>query len=1623
MTDTPPNTLRNDRIGGGGAATSAGIRFQQQLGALISSWILAGDRFDESFRLGAATPEWVRFETEAPVDDLLVKTSDGGFVAIQAKTTASLSDDAGSPLGKTITQFVRHWHVSNQGDGSMDWNRPLDPAHDRLVLAVGPQASAQIRYDLPAALRLASQSGGGALNDAQQRAYEVFASHVKRAWESITKDPFDSVLLADLSKLVTVFEFDGARGPALAGGSLVKAFGLDFDAGVAFTVLTDLSGRLMKERGGGDLVTWRNLLAGNGIALGAAPEYRDDIEALKRHSKRISEALGAYEKIEVDSGAPLTVQRDCQSAVEAAVRSGPLLIIGEPGTGKSGVLNALAKTLSASGADVLELAVDRYSVESLEGLSLELGLKRPLLEVLEAWDGSKPAYLVVDALDATRGGRGEGVFRSLIERVLELKGRWNVVASIRNFDLRMGHQFRALFKGAPPDRLLADPTFAGVRHIQVPSWSAEEFDQLLCRAPALADYLAQAPTRLRDLAMVPFNTRLLSELITGGAVGSLGQVSSQADLLRLYWEHRVDGHGLPARASLSRVVQLMVQTRALRAPAIQAAANDPAMIEILCREGVLVVVDGDRWVQFRHHLLFDYAAARLAFEPSNIVSGAYRFSKAEALGLMLSPALGFVLREIWETETDHARFWIALGRLINDEDGDPIIRSTAGRLGAEFPTATEDCLWLGDLAISGDATAPKTLSHVSGALVVRLEDEKAVLVKPWAYLAARMATKPEPVAGTLRFLLHNLIERIKDDPLTPMLGEAARALLAYGLAQEDAGFIVRSAIGFVVDTYVTDVAASRILLAQLFTCERLHRFGHEEVPTICHKIAAVGAADPEFVTDIYRVVFDYEVTEDRQTQLGQSRILRLTSSARQDYGMARWSLGEYLPQFLERQPRAAVKAVVAALEGYLRRVHPVSEGALDVQLHVSGRTICLREDHSYIWAHDPDDQYDSDADGLVSKLRTRLRDASESDASILVDLLIEEAASAIFWSRLFLCAVERGDSLIDVLWPFAAAEPFLVLPDTRKDAIDVVAAGFRRRSLDEQEAFERTALIFDFERFVYRDDARRIFLERVFTAIGRDNLTTGEAREIVDAKAQDIPADNKRLFVIQSSTVAADDFHWIENLDRKASENVPVITAVNGAKTLLRLEAGSDEIFSASLAEALAALVAIQSALATDTPNASLRQHAEAIIGQGCHVIVSRKLLASDPTPTPEQDSLFLDLWTIAAQSESPEINDATEEQFEESAFWGSPAARVEAAEAAFDLVYQRPDLYHIIFPLAEPLLTDPHPAVRLNAAVRIGLIWDIDRAHFWQLIAQVLEREQNLAVIEHVLNDLVWLLVHSEPARTVALLLALLQRELVGSDRARRVRKAIADKLTVLWITYQSQEAKVVLDSWLAAPWEHPDEVRAILTTLRGPVVAGIGDDADKNADLRQRSQALVSTIVDAANARLAVHMTASNLDDDQTKEARECAHLIDVAGNTMYSAADAAAGKRDNDPEHGHAGLDVFFRENADILKRIGTYPTPHTTYHLLQLVERLVTVDPAGAFDLAVSFLRAGRQSDYQNESLGVDLLVKLVGVFLADHKEIFEDADRRAALVDCLEIFLEAGWPAARRLLYRLPELIQ
>jgi len=142
------------------------------------------------------------------------------------------------------------------------------------------------------------------------------------------------------------------------------------------------------------------------------------------------------------------------------------------------------------------------------------------------------------------------------------------------------------------------------------------------------------------------------------------------------------------------------------------------------------------------------------------------------------------------------------------------------------------------------------------------------------------------------------------------------------------------------------------------------------------------------------------------------------------------------------------------------------------------------------------------------------------------------------------------------------------------------------------------------------------------------------------------------------------------------------------------------------------------------------------------------------------------------------------------------------------------------------------------------------------------------------------------------------------------------------------------------------------------------------------------------------------------------------------LYFASGAFRSSGRDDPAPDAEGLAIFLAETGNLLKRIGDSGTPHTVYYLLQLLEHLAPVEPAVVFDLMANALTGGgRRTGYQFESMGADLLVRMVGVYLADHKALFEDEARRAVLIECLEIFMEAGWPAARRLLYRLPELIQ
>jgi ATPase family associated with various cellular activities (AAA) len=1620
---------------GGGNATAAGVSFEAGVGAIFACQLLAERTLDRRLQLGNARVRSIRFETEAPLDDIVVETDAAGWIFGQVKTNLSLSENLGSPFGNTISQIVRQWRTCATGSGERGWDRSFISGRDRMLIAVGPDASGTITHDLAGALSALQAPSTAPLPQGLQQALDKTRTLVRQAGQQILGVALAAQDIDAVLQFVTIIQFDLDGPDRLAAiETLAHVTENTEEASAAFAAIERQCENLMARRRGTDAIDLRQALASAGVRLRATPSYQRDVDQLRASSARIQSHLTQYEETKIGD-VHIKIDRDCTTAAVAAAKTESLVLVGEPGAGKSAVVSAAADQLRSEGSEVIELAVDRLLVESLDGLRIALGLEHGLREVLENWPGSEPAFLFIDALDATRGGRSEAIFRALITDVLDIpEGRWRVVTSIRTFDLRLGEQFKSLFQGTPPSNQYRDPAFPNVRHIHVPRWSDAELAEVLEKAPAMATALGRAGERLRDLARVPFNTRLLADLIGGGlSPDAFGDVGMQVQLLALYWRHRVERYGSGAELCLRAAVAQMVTRRSLQADRLDVAQSDPIALDNLRSSNVLITVSGDRYVSFPHHILFDYAASRVFIDPADIAATGDLLRRDRGLGLMLAPALSYALQDLWVAgQNGHPQFWRAIIHFAGDGASDPIARSVAARGACELPATPQDMRGFVNL-FSGapveKALAFRAFSHVVGALTVRIEDGLTVQLTPWCYLASEASTYIAELAWPLRTLLYLLVERVSMPEQLELLGQAARQLLQFSLGHSDPiSQLVSASIGFVADTYGSDPVTSRQSLERLLAPDRLRDHAHEDMPWLARKVLTIGTFDPAFVPEIYKTVFSHGVTDDQPTSLGDSRILPLRSNRRQDYEMAKWSLKQAFSSFLQAHPIEGVRALIGALESDVSRRRPLDQAAQEIIVYVGSRVARLVDDRSHIWAWNPDDAHSDNAIGLVQAFSSRLRDAPNDEALQIANEAMDSNRLAILWSRMFRASATRTDSLARLLWPFAIQKPFLLSHDTRKDAIDLIAARYSVEPAPAREAFEREVMTVEFPHASEPERAKTDFLWRIFSTIGVDHVVTPEARKVLEnAPPANREASNPRPFEVITMAGHDTDPHWwlrAEGVDPEASPNAELLAQTDQANDQLGLNVqatiNGDPNDAASRLGTLWRS-AQDAASAGAAPN--VVQYAKDTVARGC------TRLARDVDALGERSDLLRtvgDLVEPLLVDLSPSITDEAEVE-DESSLISTRGVRVDGAEAAMSLCKVNSATAARFRASLVRLARDPHPAVRLAIASRLAMLWNTARDFMWQLAEYYGDAEPNLRVLRFFAAFLTNVL-HADPARVETLVFAMLTRVHGSSQQAGdELIEAIGSLMVILWVTHERTRAQATLEEWLSDPARHESEIGHAIQSIRDGLVVGYGSQDSKDAAIRTRCQQFAARVVEVTAVGLQRYFDLS-LDaqtGEQSESATKLAKLLDETCNEFYFASGAFRDSRENEePLRDNALKAEFLRDNYNTLHRIGDVGTPSTIFHLIEMLGYLVPADPARVFDLtAHALLTAGRKQGFQFESLGAERFVQVVGLFLADHREIFENDTRRDQLVACLEVFVDIGWPAARRLLYRLPELLQ
>lgn len=890
------------------------------------------------------------------------------------------------------------------------------------------------------------------LNAHEQMAIEVLLPHVRRIWVALVQvEPSDEEIRTFL-RLLRIFTVDAKSGEPEFSSSVTTlervvptGSGPAAWKGLVHEGHEAAEQKLWLRRD--DIVV---ALQNDGLPTEPLVAYRDDIELLRRRSQLNAEALARFTRLPSGTHIERRISEDLNSAVDA----GPVLLVGEAGTGKTGVAVDLVQVRAQHQDVVLLQAADVIGPDHVV-------LTHGMAEVFHAWAGP-PAVLVIDGLDAVRGSENRGALIRLVERLGST--RWTVLATVRTFDAHNDKTLQRAFAGAPVSDQdgETDPRLSGIRHLLVGNLTNDELEAALAGSHALAELVSAASVDIRALLGNPFNLELADGLVQMNPADAerLGAVRSRLGLLELYWDWRVQAEDRTARdAVLSNLCRHMLSARDLRAveQAPTVTAIDSATIEALLRDGVLTVdpgvVSGARRVlAFRHNILFDFAAAMYVLidplHPGHLLS---ELDRDPELPLVARPSLNLLVDHLWEHRAAGAFWDLCLGVAASDH----LLASLAfaGRLLALARQADElrpltEALSTpqNEARFTAASTLTNQMAGALGSATVLADDDVATAIEPVAVLALQLAEQAQTtsrfdqaaLAADLLYALQRRAPLASNAKGALTRARAVTALLdacrsAPDMLERVAGSVYRHVAAAIdVDAHVAEAVERAVADNDAIT-----QWGGTVLHLLAQAVPALLRRDRRLATDVCNLIWNFEDQRDEQVTFGGGPLLPMRESRSQQADHGRYVLGTVFDDMCSGDMLGAAAIFCdIANSGIRSPFSSAIDPTLDWPLNAGSAVGWLQ------FGEDLDDLGGGGASAKMAKsLATYISTSVGGQPSItaVVEALVARLHNAAAWTAL----LQPGNdavSLGSALLPALASGSLLAHPETHESAARLLAA-------------------------------------------------------------------------------------------------------------------------------------------------------------------------------------------------------------------------------------------------------------------------------------------------------------------------------------------------------------------------------------------------------------------------------------------------------------------------------------------------------------------------------------------------------------------------------------------------------
>ncbi|MBX3466112.1 MAG: hypothetical protein KF878_04320 [Planctomycetes bacterium] len=939
--------------------------------------------------------------------------------------------------------------------------------------------------------------------------------------------------------------------------------------------------------------------------------------------------------------------------------------------------------------------------------------------------------------------------------------------------------------------------------------------------------------------------------------------------------------------------------------------------------------------------------------------------------------------------------------------------------------------------------ADTAFRHLAGELLVMMDAAEPLHgpdAGPWCELLADLgSSERQEVVYTVAPLLSKLcalpqIEQADRE----RLNRASRSQLefAWRATKRNSGLVIQG-LENVCMTFAGEPGQSADLLRRSLEPAHLARFGYEELPRLCLRLEHILPIDPAFVVEVYSAAYGYTEKSTEEVQLGRSRILSMRSNKRQDYHHARWQLTKLFPEFLEKSPEHATRALARSIAAH-RALKVDSEPYSNLEdaqaFEFSGGRGLLREDASSLW--DRGKETSDDACQILHAFQVGLEKwpaEREAELDRVIAVVVQENHHAAVWRRL-LGAAKTHPMLGWKLRSLASQPAFLTCRDTSLRVGALAASLVEKLDSTQRVAIEQAIAALPRAELPPGTSARRLqrMQGSLLELLAKHGFVTESAKTAWGELQATLPAgesfagpdDDEPMRFGRLTPVDADD-RWLEweGIDVKASESRAILNRIRTvAERMKAPRPWSLELASTILAdfEALSASSLVQ----------ALPEQLSKRIWDALAATAGGLLLKAGPHVEAKRAALIAALLEASRHSD-PQFNAEAEESFEHSPMWGS-CVRITTAEQIGTVVGAGVASEGPLLDALEALSRDPVVSVRYQIARRLEALAQAQPTVFQAVLTSRMREETS----DPVLSQIIWgplAAILEQPVGRELLTLAR-HRTNDGEDW-KESREAIVTRYLELYIRTGDAEAKSFLQSLLGNPAKHSPESARIPALMRdcmrmGPVLPPDPAIDAQRGRVLGLMRGLTHDVVKLIGSLERTYSNVTSRDEIPADSLQEWEALVSVAHSLdmeLYfgsGAHDVEDNKGGNETAESKGQRERFYTEARDILETLGSLGHPSTTHRLMEIYETLVSFDARGVFLAVHRMVVAGVGGGYQHESMGADQIVKFVGRYLADHRHIFRDDEKsRAALRELLDVFVKAGWPSARRLTHRLEEVFR